>query len=75
MRKTTYPELEILGNACAKYRREVLCVPQRFVAVDVGCSIPNVSQFEKGHNDSARLLLWYLSQGFRVEGVELYGIV
>ena len=77
MSKRVCTELEILGNACAKYRREVLCVPQRFVAVDVGCSIPNVSQFEKGRNDSAKLLLWYLSQGFKVEKserVEKYGI-
>lgn len=75
MRKKLYPELEILGGACAKYRREVLAVPQKFVAYDVGCSVPNISQFEKGRNDSARIFLWYLAQGFKVEGVEMYGII
>lgn len=72
MRLKPDPLLIEIGRACAKYRREVLDVPQRFVAVDVGCSIPNVSQFEHGTNDSAKLLLWYITQGADLGGVNYY---
>ena len=69
------PDLERIGQRCAKYRREVLGCPQKVIALDVGVSVALVCQFERGRTDSGRLLWWYVEHGFSPQraGAYFYG--
>lgn len=61
-----------LGKQCKAYRIE-----QGFYQVDVardtGYSIENISAFETGRNDNAKILMWYIQKGFEYtkEGVNV----
>lgn len=58
--------LREMGQRCKKYR-----VDHRYyqsdVAEETGYSVENISSFETGRNDNARILLWYLSHGMQCE--------
>lgn len=58
--------LREMGKRCKQYR-----VKQGYyqadVAEDTGYSIENISSFETGRNDNARILLWYFARGMKYE--------
>ena len=58
--------LREMGQCCKKYRIE-----QGYLQVDVaketGYSVENISSFETGRNDNARILLWYFTHGMKSE--------
>lgn len=58
--------LRELGQRCQAYRIDHGFY-QMDVAKDTGYSVENISAFETGRNDNARILLWYLVQGMCVE--------
>ena len=59
--------LKALGAACKEFREFDLELTQAQVAEQIGCSKENVSAFECGRNNNARILLWYIEQGFGIE--------
>lgn len=58
--------LREMGRRCKQYRID-LGLHQTDVAADTGYSVENISSFENGRNDNARILLWYLSCGMTTE--------
>ena len=58
--------LQHIGKVCKRHR-ETLNLYQYDVAKDVGYSKENISSFERGRNDSAIILLWYLLHGLEVD--------
>lgn len=58
--------LREIGQRCKKYRVE-RGFYQMDVAKETGYSVENISAFETGRNDNARILLWYLSHGMKSE--------
>lgn len=56
--------LRDIGQRCQKYRVEQGYY-QSDVAADTGYSIENISSFETGRNDNARILLWYFAHGMK----------
>ena len=58
--------LKELGRRCKKYRIE-RGYYQIDVAKGTGYSIENISSFERGRNDNARILLWYFDKGMKLE--------
>lgn len=61
--------LKLVGFRCKRFRLE-MGRTQKEVAIDCGCHNSNVSAFERGDNDSATLLLWYILNGLDFNGVE-----
>lgn len=58
--------LEKVGKACRAWR--IYCgIRLREVARDTGYSENNIWNFEKGKNNSAVILLWYMKHGFTYE--------
>ena len=55
-----------LGAICRAYR-ESLGLLQSDVAKDVNYSKENVSAFENGRNNNARILQWYLEHGLIIK--------
>lgn len=55
-----------IGRYCKKYRRKHGYY-QSDVAADTGYSVENISAFETGRNDNARILLWYFIHGMKPE--------
>lgn len=64
------PDLKTLGNRCKQFRIS-MGVYQRDVAKDTGYSLENVSAFEAGRNDNARIFLWYIQHGLNVDDLEV----
>ena len=58
--------LREMGRRCKKFRVEHGYF-QTDVASDTGYSVENISSFETGRNDNARILLWYLDHGMNAE--------
>lgn len=58
--------LRELGRKCKKFRIEHGYF-QVDVATDTGYSVENISSFETGRNDNARILLWYFVHGMNTE--------
>lgn len=56
--------LREMGQRCKKFRVEQGYF-QTDVAADTGYSVENISSFETGRNDNARILLWYLMHGMQ----------
>lgn len=54
--------LKYIGKKCKEYRVNAGYY-QYNVSHDTGYSIENVSSFENGRNDNARILLWYFERG------------
>lgn len=63
--------LASLGEYCrmARMKKGLL---QLDVAKDIGCSPQNVSCFERGENNNALILLWYIKNGL-LEVLEKWG--
>lgn len=57
--------LERIGGECKAYR-ERLNLLQSDVAADIGCSKENISAFENGRNNSARIFAWYIENGLQI---------
>lgn len=55
-----------LGAMCKKFRLSKGFL-QSDVATACGCSRENIAAFEQGRNDSAVILLWYISKGLKVD--------
>lgn len=55
-------DLRDVGQKCKKFRVEHGYY-QTDVASDTGYSVENISSFETGRNDNARILLWYFEHG------------
>jgi transcriptional regulator with XRE-family HTH domain len=58
--------LRDIGQRCKEYRIKHGYF-QIDVAKDTGYSIENISSFETGRNDNARILLWYFAHGMQSE--------
>lgn len=58
--------LRQMGQRCKQYRVE-RGYYQLDVAIDTGYSVENISSFETGRNDNARILLWYFAHGMKAE--------
>ena len=58
--------LREMGRRCKKYRVH-RGYYQTDVAADTGYSVENISSFETGRNDNARILLWYFEHGMKPE--------
>lgn len=56
-------DIRDLGHECKRFRKQ-LGYTQFDVADDLGFSVVNISAFETGRNDSARILYWYVEHGF-----------
>lgn len=56
-----------IGHDCKKHRREYIGVSQEEVAEELCMSAGNVSAFERGMNDSAVILSYYVMNGFSVK--------
>ena len=52
-----------LGRLCAENRRNAGW-SQQDVALDIGCTIRAISQFENGYTTSWRILSWYMLNDF-----------
>lgn len=57
-----------IGNICSEHRRK-LGKTQLNVAVELDCSIENVSAFENGRNNNMSMLIWYLKNGLDIEKI------
>ena len=55
-------DMKQLGKLCGKHRRRMK-VKQQQVAIATGYSIKNISSFENGHCNNAKILLWYINNG------------
>ena len=55
--------LKTIGRAAGYWRREI-GIKQLDIAIELGTSLTNISAFERGANDSATILLWYVLHGF-----------
>lgn len=51
-----------LGRQCGKHRRK-LGVKQIQVAIETGYGVKNISSFERGHCNNAKILMWYINNG------------
>lgn len=60
--------LREVGQRCKKYRIEHGFY-QADVAKETGYSVENISSFETGRNDNARILLWYFSHGMKPDHI------
>ena len=58
--------LREMGRRCKQFRVEHGYF-QSDVAADTGYSVENISAFETGRNDNARILLWYFEMGMKPE--------
>ena len=52
-----------IGRLCANYRKKIN-EKQQTVALETGYSIENVSAFENGRNNNAKIYNWYIKRGF-----------
>lgn len=55
--------LKTIGHAASEWRREH-GIRQLDIAIELGTTFTNISAFERGKNDSANILLWYILHGF-----------
>lgn len=55
-------DMKDLGAQCKAHRQDINLL-QSDVARDTGYSVENISSFETGRNDNARILLWYVAHG------------
>lgn len=55
-------DMKDVGARC-KALRENIGLLQKDVAQDTGYSTENISSFETGRNDNARIMLWYVAHG------------
>ena len=58
--------LREMGRRCKQFRVD-RGYYQTDVAADTGYSVENISSFETGRNDNARILLWYFERGKKPE--------
>lgn len=58
--------LREIGRRCKQFRID-RGYYQTDVADDTGYSVENISSFETGRNDNARILLWYFERGMKPE--------
>lgn len=58
--------LREMGKRCKQYRVDHGYY-QTDVAKETGYSVENISSFETGRNDNARILLWYFAHGMQSE--------
>lgn len=66
-------DLHELGRRCKQFRVE-RGYYQSDVAADTGYSVENISSFETGRNDNARILLWYFMHGMNAEHLFKRGV-
>lgn len=59
-------QLKLIGLKCSIHRR-ALKRTQTDVARETGYTQRNISTFEKGFNNNAIILLWYLENGIPIE--------
>lgn len=58
--------LREMGWRCKQFRVD-RGYYQTDVAAETGYSVENISSFETGRNDNARILLWYFEHGMKYE--------
>lgn len=56
-----------LGKACRHVRKR-LHITQMEVAKELSYSISSISAFERGENNNAIILVWYVLHGFDLKG-------
>ena len=57
-------QLKLIGNACRELRFS-LNKTQKQVAIDIGVRPNDVAVFERGNNNSAIILYWYINHGLK----------
>lgn len=55
-----------VGLNCQEFRRTKTLYRQSDVAKDLRYSVENISAFENGRNDNARILMWYILHGMEL---------
>lgn len=55
-------DMKDVGARCKALRLDLELL-QSDVARDIGYSAENISSFETGRNDNARIMLWYVAHG------------
>lgn len=64
--------LREIGRRCKQFRVD-RGYYQTDVAAETGYSVENISSFETGRNDNARILLWYFEHGMKYEHLFVRG--
>lgn len=59
MKESEKKFLHDLGLLCRAYRI-VNGQTLKDVSIQMGCSLSTIGYFERGHNDSAKIVLWYV---------------
>lgn len=62
-------DIKFIGQKCMEFRKET-GMSQTDVARDLGCAQFNISRFERGLNNSAMILLWYLFHGMSLNDLK-----
>lgn len=65
--------LREMGSRCKQFRIDHGYY-QSDVAAETGYSVENISSFETGRNDNARILLWYFAHGMEYEHLLKRGV-
>lgn len=65
--------LQEMGSCCKQFRADHGYY-QSDVAAETGYSVENISSFENGRNDNARILLWYFAHGMEYEHLLKRGV-
>ena len=60
-----------VGEICQRFRREKTNATQSDIAHELCYVKSNISAFERGRNNNADILLWYIMQGLDIRR-ELY---
>lgn len=60
-----------VGKACRKVR-QLKHMSQKQVAKATGYNDRTISQFERGYSNNALILIWYITNGLELEGLN-YG--
>ena len=66
-------DLHLLGRICQQFRQNQ-GISQAKAATETAYSIENISAFECGRNDNARILLWYFAHGLTMDELRNGGV-
>lgn len=65
-----------IGRLCKYFREDVMEISQREVAEELKVNQSIISHFERGNNDSASILIYYISKGLfkylDIKEIEIY---
>ena len=65
-------DLKTIGRRCQNFRKRK-GISQVKAAFETNYSVENISAFECGRNDNARILLWYFAHGLTIDELQQGG--